>query len=166
MPFDLHVHGPLVQQSGWTAIRPDGPRAVVEVPRTFVAEENLLRVSRRALQVIRPIVLAVNHAEFARLGVYRVNHLRRTGRPLGLKRATRASFGRHARNDFALGVGGNADQKRLVAVDRELVAARGERERVRALPRPARRLARRFGLSASAACAIAQAAGFNLERGR
>jgi hypothetical protein len=36
-----------------------------------------------------------------------------------------------------------------------------ERTRIRALPLPARRLARRFGFSASTAMAVAQAAGFD-----
>ena len=42
----------------------------------------------------------------------------------------------------------------------------GERVRIRALPRAARRLAQHYGLPPSTACAVALAVGYNLEAGR
>ncbi len=42
----------------------------------------------------------------------------------------------------------------------------GERVRIRALPRAARRLAQRYGLPPSTACAVASAAGFHMEASR
>ena len=53
--------------------------------------------------------------------------------------------------------------RRSVQNAHDLFAA-GERQRVRSLPLPARRLARRLGMPSTTALVIAEAAGFSLQQ--
>ena len=57
------------------------PHAIDKVPRPFVAEHDLLRVGRRALQVVEPVVAAVNHFRLAAGDVDRVQHHGQAGGP-------------------------------------------------------------------------------------
>ena len=58
-----------MEETGRGTVGADGPRAVVEVPRALVAEEDLERIGGRALEVIGPVVFAVDDAEGAGDGV-------------------------------------------------------------------------------------------------
>ena len=113
------------------AVGADGPSAVVEMPRALVAEENLERIGGGALEMVGPVVFAVDDFELTRLEVDGVDELGRAGGPLGFEGAAGAAGRRSARDGFALGIGGDADEESLVAVEGELAAAhaggRGER---------------------------------------
>src|SRR5688572_28272768 len=78
---DFHVHRPFMHGARGAAIRTNGPSTIVEMPRSFVTEENLLRIGRRALKVICPIVLAMDDFEFAGFRVDGVDHFRGAGSP-------------------------------------------------------------------------------------
>ena len=124
MAFDLHVHRALVQEAGWRGtVGADRPRAVVKVPRAFVAEKNLERIGGRTLEVVRPVVFAMDDAEGAGFELYSVDHFWGAGGPLGFESATAATRGRRARDRLAVGIGRDANEERFVAVDRVLAAA-------------------------------------------
>ena len=78
---DFSVHRAMVDLSQMGTVGVDQPGSIHEMPGPFVAEHDLTRIGRRTLQMIQPIVTAMNDLFFAGGNVDRKHHHRRAGRP-------------------------------------------------------------------------------------